>query len=94
MKKMKQFGNYRVFTCSAIAECDNNDESKRQDALLVIGTDGTETTQYVVFGYDMPESEEGFLDICDDPSAWESADENVRCPELGEGACPWKGYEW
>lgn len=91
---MKSFGKYNVFRCSAIAESDNNDESKRQDALLVIGSDGTETTQYVVFGHDMPNDDEGFAEICEDPTAWEGADENVRCPELGTGSCPWKDYEW
>lgn len=85
---------YYVYEATAIAECDEGDESNRQDALLVITTDGTEVDQYVVFGYDMPETEDDFNAICEDENAWEPADDSVRCSELGDGERPWEKYIW
>ena len=63
---------YSVETCTAICGADLGDESKRQDALLVSSEDGGEKFEFVVFGWEMPETSEDFSDMCDDSSAWES----------------------
>lgn len=95
MKKFKTNGiSYYVFDATAIAACDNENEDARQDVLLVVSTNGTETDQRVVFGHDMPETEDDFNDICEDAFAWEIADDDVRCPELGDGNRPWERYVW
>lgn len=95
MKEFRINGiTYYVYEATAIAECDNGDESKRQDVLLVIDTNGIEVDQRVVYGHDMPEAEDDFNDICEDAFAWEIADDDVRCPELGDGNRPWERYVW
>ena len=63
---------YTVETCTAICSADLGDESKRQDALLVSSDNGGEKSEFVVFGWEMPETSEDFSDMCDDSSAWES----------------------
>lgn len=63
---------YTVEPCTAICYAELGDESKRQSALLVTGALNGEKSKHVVFGWDMPESEAAFLDMCDDASAWES----------------------
>lgn len=63
---------YEITRITAIAECD----SERQDALLVVNEQDGEKAEYVVFGYEMPEDEEDFSNMCSDPSAWESLDES------------------
>lgn len=63
---------YAVENCTAICAADCGDESKRQDALLVSSERDGEKFQDVVFGYDMPETVEAFLDMCDDYAAWET----------------------
>lgn len=73
MKTFKVNGKeYEIRACTAICNADHRDERKRQDALLVIGHHDSEDTEFVVFGYDMPETTEGFLSICEDEYAWES----------------------
>lgn len=73
---MKQFEingiEYTVESCSAICGADLGDEGKRQDALLVSSERDGEKFEEVVFGYEMPEIEENFLDMCDDSAAWET----------------------
>lgn len=73
---MKQFEingvKYTVESCSAICGADLGDEGKRQDALLVSSERDGEKFEEVVFGYDMPETVEAFLDMCEDYAAWET----------------------
>ena len=73
---MKQFEingiEYTVEDCTAICAADCGDESKTQDALLVSSERDGEKFEEVVFGYEMPETEENFLDMCDDSAAWET----------------------
>ena len=73
---MKQFEingiEYTAESCSAICGADLGDEGKRQDALLVSTERDGEKFEEVVFGYEMPETEENFLDMCDDSAAWET----------------------
>ena len=98
MKKYTVFGTaYYCYPCTAICEADNNDETMRQEAILVISTNGTETSEEVVFGYELPKEMDDFLEICGDGNAWESDPEtlySVLCPALGEGHEPWKSYVW
>lgn len=63
---------YTIHDCSAICNADLPNESKRQNALLVTVERDGEIFKNVVFGYDMPETDENFRDMCEDPSAWES----------------------
>lgn len=76
---MKQFEidntEYTIERCTAICAADCGDESKRQEALLVSSERDGEKFEEVVFGYEMPETEENFLDICADYAAWESGGE-------------------
>lgn len=73
---MKQFEingiEYTIESCTAICGADLGDEGKRQDALLVSSELNGEKFEEVVFGYDMPENEEDFHDICEDYAAWET----------------------
>ena len=63
---------YTVESCTAICGSDLGDESKRQDAILVTSENGGEKFEFVVFGWEMPETAEDLSDMCDDSSAWES----------------------
>ena len=71
---MKITVNERTYTIepvTAIASCDLADKL-RQTALLVCYVDDDEEITSVVFGYEMPEDEEDFNTIAEDPFAWES----------------------
>lgn len=65
---------YTVEQITAIAtSAGEYTEDKRQHALLVTNmADSGEKIEYVVFGYDMPEDEDDFANMCDDSSAWDS----------------------
>ena len=63
---------YTVESCTAICGSDLGDESKRQDAILVTSENGGEKFEFVVFGWEMPETAADLSDMCDDSSAWES----------------------
>ena len=63
---------YTVQPCAAICMADQADESNRQKALLVSNEANGEKFDFVVFGYDMPETDEDFLYMSDDTSAWEN----------------------
>ena len=62
---------YTIEPVTAIASCDLADKL-RQNALLVCYVDDDEEITSVVFGYEMPEDEEDFNTIAEDPFAWES----------------------
>lgn len=71
---MKITVNERTYTIepvTAIASCDLANKL-RQNALLVCYVDDDEEITSVVFGYEMPEDEEDFNTMADDPFAWES----------------------
>lgn len=73
---------YTVTECTAIALCDM-ETGDRQNALLVENTeDSGEIVRFVVFGYGMPETVEGFSDMCEDFNAWES---DCDCLDTVEG---------
>ena len=65
---------YTVEDITAIATCAGEySEDKRQNALLVTNVaDSGEKIEYVVFGYDMPDDENDFSDMCEDSNAWDS----------------------
>ena len=65
---------YTVEEITAIATCAGEySEDKRQNAILVTNVaDSGEKIKYVVFGYDMPENENEFSDMCEDSNAWDS----------------------
>ena len=71
---------YTVEDITAIATCAGQySEDDRQDALLVTSrTDSGEKIEYVVFGYDMPENEDDFSDMCEDSDAWDSDCETLE----------------
>lgn len=62
---------YTVIEVTAIASCDM-DTADRQNALLVVNYLNGEKFEKVVFGYELPETEEDFEDMCSDSNAWES----------------------
>ena len=71
---------YTVEEITAIATCAGEySEDARQNALLVTNmTDSGEKIEYVVFGYDMPEDEDDFSDMCEDSGAWDSNCETLE----------------
>lgn len=87
MKKFELNGaKYSVIECTAIADCDNNDESKRQEALLVLmrDEDGECRDDSIVFGWNMPETVEDFMDMCEDSYAWVSQSETLDSAIINE----------
>lgn len=79
-KTYKMYGTeYTIITCTAIALCDEENEASRQDGLMVTSTgDSGERFEYVVFGWEVPETSEGFNDMLKDDSAWETMCEEHR----------------
>ena len=71
---------YTVEEITAIATCAGEySEGDRQYALLVTNmSDSGEKIEYVVFGYDMPENEDDFSDMCEDSDAWDSDCETIE----------------
>lgn len=61
--------------CTCIALCDNENEDARMDAILCVADNGTETVEHIVFGWEMPTSEEDAYDMFDDSTAWEALSE-------------------
>lgn len=85
---MKQFEieyygkKYTLQAVTAIADCDNEDESKRQECILVTDDDGE---QHIVFTFtvDMDEDKEAlFAAMCDEPMAWEGDVEAAHIKEV------------
>jgi len=66
--------DYTVSDCTAIAFVDGTEnESDRQNALFVSTvTDGGESVEHVVFGWEMPKTDEDFADMCEDYNSWDS----------------------
>ena len=63
---------YAVEKCTAICDADLDNENARQKALIVTSYHNGEKFEDVVFGWEMPESEEEFKEMCADWAAWES----------------------
>ena len=81
MKKTFTFdgSEYTFKEVSAIANCDDYNEEYRQDAILVTTiADSGEKFEWVVFGFEyIPEDEDDFANMCNDPYAWDSYDETL-----------------
>ena len=72
---MKITVNERTYTIepvTAIASCDLADNIRQNALLVCYVNDFDEEITSVVFGYEMPEDEEDFNEMADDPFAWES----------------------
>ena len=71
---------YTVEEITAIATCAGEySEDDRQNAILVTNiADSGEKVEYVVFGYEMPDDEYDFANMCDDPYAWDSDFETLK----------------
>ena len=71
---------YIVEDITAIATCaGEHGEEMRQNALLVTNmADSGEKIEYVVFGYDMPENEDDFSNMCEDSDSWDSDFETLE----------------
>lgn len=71
---------YTVENITAIATfAGEHGEEMRQNALLVTNrADSGEKIEYVVFGYDMPENDDDFSDMCEDSDAWDSNWETIE----------------
>ena len=69
---------YTVAKCTAIAQADHGDESKRQCALMVESRLNDELAEYIVFGWVMPGNAEEFAHMCEDASAWEPLEEDHK----------------
>ena len=65
---------YTVEEITAIATCaGERSEDDRQNALLVTNiADSGEKFEYVVFGYNMPDDEDDFSNMCEDSDSWDS----------------------
>lgn len=76
MRKFTAYGEeYSVSRVTAIAYCDGCDEAKRQDALMVVNERFGEEASYVVFGYEMPETEDDFINMYTESGAWEMTED-------------------
>lgn len=67
---------YTVTPCTAVSLFDIHEDGtydpiNRQDALQVVSHINGEEFEYIVFGYDMPETEQDFDDMAENTSAWE-----------------------
>ena len=69
---------YVVKECTAIASTDNGENECRQEALFVTLYDSktSEVDRYVVFGYEIPETVDDFMEI--DDCAWENFDQDLH----------------
>ena len=85
MKKTFEIDNTEYTVCDCTAICKDLGESERRKALYVysLGESG-EKSEYVVFNFDMPEDAFGFLDMCEDSSAWDGWYETVESVEIAE----------
>lgn len=83
MKKTFTIDNteYSVTTCTAIPACELDNGSIEEALLVENAADSGETFQFVVFGYEMPETVEDFEDMCEDSCAWESDSEVLATVE-------------
>lgn len=76
---------WTVQTCTAIAVTEGDKEP--QDALLVYPADeimGREEYVMIVFGWKMPEDDEGFAAMCEDSGAWSRDWEDLNTVTIEE----------
>ena len=69
---------YTVEAVTAIAlSAGDTSEADRQEALLVSSEVNGEKFEAVVFGWNMPETDDDFLTMCEDSSAWDEYHETL-----------------
>lgn len=70
---------YTVKEITAIAtSAGDSAEDQRQNALLVTSeAESGEKMEYVVFGFEMPQDEDDFAAMCDEPSAWDGSEDTL-----------------
>ena len=74
---------YTVCDCTAV--CKDLGESERRKALYVYSfSESGEKNEYVLFGFDMPEDEAEFLEMCEDAAAWDGWFETIDSVEIAE----------
>ena len=72
---------YTITICTAVAATAG--DTTRQPALLVENTtDSGEKLQFVVFGYDMPETVEDFEEMSEDSCAWSADCDDLDTVEI------------
>lgn len=76
---------YTVEACTAICGDDLGGKRKRQEAVFVSSENGGEKFEFVVFGWEIPETSAGFSEMCEDFGAWESDWEVLRSVEILRG---------
>ena len=85
MKKTFTIGGTEYTVCECTAICKDLGESERRKALFVYSiSEFGEKTEFVVFGYEMPEDESEFLKMSEDSSAWDGWYETVESVEIAE----------
>ena len=74
---------YTVCECTAI--CKDLGESERRKAIFVYSfAESGEKSEYVLFGFEMPEDESEFIEMCEESSAWDGWYETVESVEIEE----------
>lgn len=85
MKKTFTIGGTEYTVCDCTAICKDLGESERRKAIFVCSiSESGEKSEFVVFGYDMPEDEDEFLKMCEDSSAWDGWYETIESVEIAE----------
>ena len=74
---------YTVCECTAIAK--DLGESERRKALYVYSiSESGEKTEFVLFGYDLPEDEYEFFEMCEESADWDGWYETIKSVEITE----------
>lgn len=74
---------YTVCECTAIAK--DLGESERRKALYVYSiSESGEKTEFVLFGYDLPEDEYEFFEMCAESADWDGWYETIKTIEITE----------
>lgn len=85
MKKTFTIGGTEYTVCECTAICKDLGESERRNALFVYSiSESGEKDEYVLFGFDMPEDEAEFLEMCEYSSEWDGWYETVESVEIAE----------
>ena len=85
MKKTFTVGGTEYTVCDCTAICKDLGESERRKAIFVYSfSESGEKSEYVLFGFDMPEDESEFLEMCEDSSAWDGWFETIDSVEIAE----------
>ena len=85
MKKTFTVGGTEYTVCKCTAVFKDFGESERRKALFVYSFEESgEKSEFVLFGFDMPEDESEFLEMCEESSAWDGWYETLESVEIAE----------